>query len=37
MRYALIYGGIAGAIVVTIINATIAMDLPSHATSQWVG
>ena len=37
MKYALIYGGIAGAIVVGIISATIAMDLPSHATSMWVG
>jgi hypothetical protein len=37
MRYAFIYGGISGAIVVSIISATIAMDLPSHATSMWVG
>ena len=37
MKYALIYGGLAGAIVVSIISATIAMDLPSHATSMWVG
>jgi len=37
MRYVLSYGGIAGAIVVAIICATIAMDLPSHATSMWVG
>jgi hypothetical protein len=37
MKYALIYGGIAGAIVVSIISATIALDLPSHATSMWVG
>jgi Protein of unknown function (DUF4199) len=37
MKYAFIYGGIAGAIVVSIISATIAMDLPSHATSMWVG
>ena len=37
MKYVLIYGGIAGAIVVSIISATIAMDLPSHATSMWVG
>lgn len=37
MRYALIYGGFAGAIVIGIITATIALDLPSHATSQWVG
>jgi hypothetical protein len=37
MKYALVYGGIAGALVVGIISATIAMDLPSHATSMWVG
>lgn len=37
MKYALVYGGLAGAIVVSIISATIAMDLPSHATSVWVG
>ncbi len=37
MRYAFIYGGIAGAIAVTIISVTIWMDLPSHATSMWVG
>jgi hypothetical protein len=37
MKYALIYGTIAGAIVVSIISASIAMDLPSHATSVWVG
>ena len=37
MKYALIYGGIAGAIVVSIISASLAMDLPSHATSVWVG
>ena len=37
MKYAVIYGGIAGAIAITIISATIAMDLPSHATSVFVG
>jgi hypothetical protein len=37
MKYALIYGGIAGAIVVSIISASIAMNLPSHATSVWAG
>jgi hypothetical protein len=37
MKYALIYGGIAGAIAISIISATIAMDLPSHNTSVWVG
>ena len=37
MKYPLIYGGIAGAIAVSIISATIALDLPSHATSMLVG
>jgi len=37
MKYATIYGGIAGAIAVGIISATIALDLPSHNTSIWIG
>ena len=37
LRYALVYGGIAGAIVIAFISTTIALDLPSHATSMWVG
>lgn len=37
MKYAFIYGGISGAIVVSIISATLALDLPSHSTSLWVG
>jgi uncharacterized membrane protein len=37
LRYAVVYGGIAGAIVIAVISATIALDLPSHATSMWVG
>jgi hypothetical protein len=37
MKYALIYGGIAGAIVVTIISATIALGLANHSSSIWVG
>ncbi|MGZ8348075.1 MAG: DUF4199 domain-containing protein [Allosphingosinicella sp.] len=32
MRYALVYGGIAGAIVVAVICAGLIFDLPSHAT-----
>jgi len=32
MRYSLIYGGIAGAIAVAVIGATIALDLSSHGT-----
>jgi hypothetical protein len=37
MRYVLVYGGIAGAIAAGVIVATIALDLPSHATSEWIG
>jgi hypothetical protein len=37
MKYPLIYGGIAGAIAISIISATLALDLPSHATSMFVG
>jgi hypothetical protein len=37
MKYSLIYGGIAGAIAISIISATIALDLPSHSTSVFVG
>ncbi len=37
MRYAIVYGVIAGAIVTGILTASIALDLPSHATSEWLG
>jgi hypothetical protein len=37
LRYAIVYGSIAGAIVIGVISTTIALDLPSHATSMWVG
>lgn len=37
MRYALVYGGIAGAIVIGVLVAGFAFDLPSHATSEWFG
>jgi hypothetical protein len=37
MKYPLIYGGIAGAIAIGIISATLAMDLPTHSTSVFVG
>jgi hypothetical protein len=37
MKYSLISGGIAGAIAISIISATIALDLPSHSTSVFVG
>jgi hypothetical protein len=35
MRYALVYGGLAGAIAITIIVATLALDLTGH--SLWFG
>jgi hypothetical protein len=37
MRYAIIYGGIAGATVVAIITAGIVFSLPNHSTSLWFG
>ncbi len=37
MKYLIIYGGIAGAIAITIISATLALNLPSHSTSIFVG
>ena len=37
MKYPLIYGGIAGAIAISIISTTIALGLPSHSTSVFVG
>ena len=37
MKYPIIYGGIAGAIAISIISATLALDLPSHSTSIFVG
>lgn len=37
MRYALVYGAIAGAVVVCIITFGMVLDLPSHATSEWFG
>lgn len=37
MRYALVYGGLAGLIVTSIIVASMALDLPNHATSEWLG
>jgi hypothetical protein len=37
MKYALIYGGIAGAIAVSLISAMIGMDLTGHdSTAMWV-
>ena len=37
MRYALIYGSLAGAIVVAVIVAGLTLDLPDHAHSEWFG
>jgi hypothetical protein len=37
MRYALVYGGFAGAIVIGVLVAGLAFDLHSHATSEWFG
>ena len=37
MKYPLIYGGLAGAIAVGIISATIALGMANHTTSLWVG
>lgn len=37
MRYALIYGSIAGAIIVAVISAGLFMDLPDHLQSEWFG
>ena len=37
MRYVLVYGVIGGAIVVSVISATIALDMTNHTTSMWFG
>jgi hypothetical protein len=37
MRYAFIYGGIAGSIVISVLVAGLAFDLHSHAASEWFG
>ena len=37
MRYALVYGGLAGAVAIAAIVATLALDLPSHLHSEWFG
>lgn len=36
-RYTLVYGAIAGAIVITVICASLALNAPSHANSEWFG
>jgi hypothetical protein len=37
MKYALVYGGLSGAIVIAILVATLAFDLPDHTHSLWFG
>ncbi|HEX8216624.1 MAG TPA: DUF4199 domain-containing protein [Allosphingosinicella sp.] len=37
MRYALVYGGIAGGIVIAVLAASLALDLSNHTTSVWFG
>ena len=37
MKYAVVYGGIAGAITIAVLTAGIAFAMPSHATSEWFG
>lgn len=37
MRYALIYGMISGAVVIAVIVAGLAFDLPNHFQSMWFG
>ena len=37
MRYPLVYGGIAGAIVICIALTVLSLDLPSHFETPWFG
>jgi hypothetical protein len=37
MKYILIYGAIGGAIVVSVITATVVLGLPNHTHSLWFG
>ena len=37
MRYVWTFGALAGAIAITIISATIALDLSNHTSSVWFG
>ena len=37
MRYALVYGGIAGAIVIGVLVGSFMLDLPNHTSSMWFG
>ena len=37
MKYAVVYGGIAGAVVIVIIITSMALNLTNHTTSMWFG
>ena len=37
MKYALIYGGIGGAIAIAIISTTLVLDMSNHTSSVWFG
>jgi hypothetical protein len=37
MRYALVYGGISGAVAICLIVLTLLVDLPDHLHSEWFG
>ncbi|WP_225421600.1 DUF4199 domain-containing protein [Sphingomonas parva] len=37
MRYVLVYGGLAGAIVISVLCASFALELPNHTSSLWFG
>ncbi len=37
MRYPLIYGGLSGAVAISLIIVTIVVELPDHLHSQWFG
>jgi hypothetical protein len=37
MRYALIYGGIAGTVIIAVISAGLFVELPDHFQSEWFG
>ena len=37
MRYPLVYGGLAGAIIIAIACTVVALDLPGHFETPWFG
>ena len=37
MKYALVYGGISGGIVIAVLVAMMALAMPNHTTSLWFG